>query len=231
MVRTKLSGTVLGLVLVLSVGLAHGQIKIDEPALLDFSTMGYVRVIVHIDEGIVGPLQDAGVFLLNPDYSIAAYKFTDQSGETEFLAPMGPYIVRAHKDLDYRDLHIELPGGGAAETLHFLFAYNPDYDRVERMESSSESEMPSEPDCPGVVPVSVMAWTGGFYTMIPGIEVQLLFPAGTPCRSAFTNEYGQATFVVEEGLYQVRCSYGNQVKSRWIYVFCGRSVDPLSFIF
>src|SRR4030042_4409606 len=180
MIKSKL--TSLGILLVILFflpGLTKGKSLVDPPVLadppqriitpdeLDYSGYGYVKVIVYKDDGIVIPYCGAGVFLLNLHYEVIDYKLTDGYGETEFLAPAGKYILRAHIDLDARDRTIELPANGSAESVYILFSYNP---TIEELEGSDISE----PVCPGLIVVTVMQNEEGYNSLVPHMEVQLV---------------------------------------------------------
>jgi hypothetical protein len=195
-----------------------------DPDLFDPAKHGYVDIEVYIDEGIVEPLNDVQVLLFNADYDLIDVQVTDEVGEASFIARAGSYIVRVEYDRDHRERVIELPSGGSAGTETFLFDYNVG-------SSGSMLEGETEPACPGIAKISVAMETGGLVMLIPDAEVQLTSSLGEVERVGFTNRYGKATFVIQEGFYNIAVLYDGEVQSRWVFIGCGETVEGIYFYF
>jgi len=185
---------------------------------------GFVRIVVMIDNGLIGPLQNAKVILMDIHCRIYETRYTDESGQTWFFAPAGFYMVRVYNELDYRDRYIEIIEGVSIEPQYFVFSYNP---TPGSFGTTTESDL----DCPGMMTVTVMEEQSGLVVLSSETEVQLVQDDGVVLRTAYTNMYGQATFVIEKGFYHVTCNVNGEYKSQWILIPCGQHIDYLKFYF
>ena len=85
--------------------------------------------------------------------------------------------------------------------------------------------------CPGMLRVEVVDAGYGSAMLVPGIEVLLFTMDGEVVRAGFTDNFGEAAFVVEQGPYIVSCTLDGVLQERMISIGCNQAIDPLRFYF
>jgi hypothetical protein len=71
----------------------------------------------------------------------------------------------------------------------------------------------------------------GMVMLVSDVEVQLMSALGETVRVGFTNHFGMATFVVEEGFYNIVSIHDGEEQSRWVFIGCGETIEGIKFVF